>query len=291
MSIELVAPDGTEDERASRYIVDHVVPGSTLERDVTIGNDGDAPVDVELSVGGSEIVEHRLVFDDEGTGVEREIVEWAQLPRDRVTVAPRESVTVPVELVVPPDAEDGERYGVVWAAVRSTSTGAATVVNRVGVRIYLSVGDGPAPPSDFTVDLVAAGRADDGAPYLDVTLSNVGGRAVEPQGTVTFAGKAGEIEPGFTLTPADSGELRVRFDDDAARADAGEVDVVLGANGVDRRATAEVAFPTTPGRRAGPVVAEPVGAGDRARTLPTAIAAAMAAVVAVTAARARRGRI
>ena len=41
---------------------------------------------------------------------------------------------------MPPDAPAGEEYGVVWAQPESTpTTTGVSVVNRVGVRIYLTV--------------------------------------------------------------------------------------------------------------------------------------------------------
>jgi hypothetical protein len=47
-----------------------------------------------------------------------------------------------VTIRVPRDAAPGERYGVVWAETRAgpDSGDGITQVNRVGIRLYLSVG-------------------------------------------------------------------------------------------------------------------------------------------------------
>ena len=54
-----------------------------------------------------------------------------------------------VTISVPSDAEPGERYGAVWAEVRSAPIDGSSViqVNRVGLRLYLS---DPRPTSPST---------------------------------------------------------------------------------------------------------------------------------------------
>ena len=61
---------------------------------------------------------------------------------------------------VPRDASPGERYGVVWAETRAAPAAGdgITQVNRVGIRLYLSVGPGGPPAANFKIDSVAAKR-------------------------------------------------------------------------------------------------------------------------------------
>jgi hypothetical protein len=56
-------------------------------------------------------------------------------------------LTATVRIAVPKNAPPGEQLGVIWAEARSTADAAGSVVqvNRVGIRIYLSVGPGGAP--------------------------------------------------------------------------------------------------------------------------------------------------
>ena len=58
--------------------------------------------------------------------------------------------TATVTLAVPGDASPGERYGVVWAETRAAdAAGGVTQINRVGIRLYVSVGPGGSPAADF----------------------------------------------------------------------------------------------------------------------------------------------
>ena len=95
-------------------------------------------------------------------------------------------------IVVPALASAGERYGVIWAEVRSgnASTGIVTV-NRVGIRVYLSVGEGGAPPSSCVIRTLAGARAGDGAPVVEALVANTGGRALDLRsGLITGSGQA-----------------------------------------------------------------------------------------------------
>lgn len=71
---------------------------------------------------------------------------------------------VKVTMRVPRNAVGGERYGAAWAQVASKGKGTIKTVHRVGVCVYLSVGPGGEPPSDFTIDKITPGRTDKGLP-------------------------------------------------------------------------------------------------------------------------------
>ena len=61
---------------------------------------------------------------------------------------------------VPVDASAGERYAVVWAEVSApaSAAGGVTLVNRVGVRVYLSVAPGGAVAGGAATPAVANDR-------------------------------------------------------------------------------------------------------------------------------------
>lgn len=87
---------------------------------------------------------------------------------------------------MPADAPSGERYEVVWAEVRSGSPGAVTVVNRVGIRIYLSVGSEGEPASAMRIGSVAANRDTYGRATVTAQVSNTGGRALDITGQLAL---------------------------------------------------------------------------------------------------------
>jgi hypothetical protein len=97
-------------------------------------------------------------------------------------------VTANVTIRVPRDAAPGQQYGVVWAETRSVAPdkGGVTEVSRVGIRLYVSVGPGGAPPPDFTIDTLTAGRTPDARPMLLAAVHNTGARALDLSGTLSL---------------------------------------------------------------------------------------------------------
>src|SRR5213076_2151068 len=97
------------------------------------------------------------------------------------------------------------------------SGGAANVVNRVGVRVYLSVGEGEEPVSDFTIDALTARRDEDSVPIVETTVTNTGGRAIDLAGSLSLANGPGslnagpfDVQIGTTLAPGDSAPAQVK---------------------------------------------------------------------------------
>ena len=68
-----------------------------------------------------------------------------------------------VTIAVPRGATRGEHYGVIWvqqtAHVRVTQGFGINDVARVGIRVYLAVGQGGAPPTNFTIASAAGHRS------------------------------------------------------------------------------------------------------------------------------------
>jgi hypothetical protein len=87
----------------------------------------------------------------------------------------------PVTIKVPKRASSGERFAVVWAEVTApspTQTG-IRLVNRVGVRTYVSVGKGGLPAAKFTFDSLAASRSANGDPVVPARVHNVEQPAID----------------------------------------------------------------------------------------------------------------
>jgi len=87
-----------------------------------------------------------------------------------VSLRSRTVSNVVATIAVPADASAGERYAVIWAQVKTPNkTTGITTINRVGIRIYLSVGSGGGLASSFEIinlwDTRQTGRS--GCPSAD----------------------------------------------------------------------------------------------------------------------------
>ncbi|MDQ1582563.1 MAG: hypothetical protein QOF36_617, partial [Microbacteriaceae bacterium] len=125
-----------------------------------------------------------------------------------------------ITIRVPTDAAPGEHFAVAWAEVRAApnATG-VTVVNRVGIRIYLSVGPGGPPAANFAIDTLTARRTADGRPVVTASVRNTGGRALDLSGTLALKeGPAGlsagpfAAETGTTLAVGQTDDVTIPLD-------------------------------------------------------------------------------
>lgn len=140
-----------DDPRALIYIVDHLNPGAVIHRRIQISNTTPDQASVAVYEAAAQIADG--VFTGAPDRTANDLTSWTTTDSTGLTLEANEAKAVTVTVTVPRDAGDGERYGIVWAEVRSpaTSSGAVTVVNRVGIRIYLSVGAGAEPASAMHV--------------------------------------------------------------------------------------------------------------------------------------------
>lgn len=206
-----------EDPRARVYVVDHVPPGTRFTRDVEITNSTGVERTIDVYPGPAEIVAGAWTVDD--PGAESELTGWITTAWDRLVLDPGESRLVPVTVDVPRDASEGERYGVVWASTASDDDRQVQTVSRVGIRIYLSVGPGGEPPTEFDITELAGQRSDEGALQAVATVENTGGRAIDLQGALLLRDGPGGLRAGpfdaasrTTLPPGGTGEVVVDLD-------------------------------------------------------------------------------
>lgn len=278
-SFGLVEPTGGphDDPRAPFYVVDHVHPGDRLTRRLRLGNTTAGPLVVSLYASSADIDGGSFRFG-EGRAT-NELTSWTRVrPREvHLRAQGRADATLVVE--VPEDARPGERYGVVWAEVAPSD--GSEVVNRVGVRMYLSVGEGAAPRSSVRIDDVTPRRDDSGRAVLDVRTSNVGGRAFDAIGEVMLeeegAGGSRRVGPahfGGTSAPGTRSTAAATWEGDVP-AGPWRATVTVTANGVRERATAVVRFPSRSGTTGVAQRAEPVR-GSRS-AVPAVVAAALVA--------------
>ena len=248
IGLRLLDAPVTDDPRARLYIVDHLSPGTVIHRRIELSNTSDRTTHVVLYAAAASI-ENGSFLGAEGN-TPNELSTWTSVSSTAVDVAPNEVVTPTVTIDVPVDAPPGEHYGVIWAEARSDDDGGGIVqVNRVGIRIYLSVGPGGAPAADFTIDSLTAARSSDGRPMVLATVHNTGGRALDLHGTLELRGGPGGLSAGpfpatlgTTLAIGATEAVTIALDEQVP---AGPWDgrIILRSGLLERSANAELTFP------------------------------------------------
>ncbi|MFC4586398.1 peptidase [Sphaerisporangium corydalis] len=206
------------DSRAWRYIVDHLAPGTVIRRRVEVSNTTGIPLDISLYPAAGMIRDRAFRFAPGRTS--NELSRWTTLSRAALKMAPHTRTMVTATIAVPDDAAPGERYAVIWAEAAKDPPpgGGVRKINRVGVRIYLSVGRGNPPASDFTIDSLTARRMADGRQAVFAGVRNTGGRAVDLSGDLRLSNGPGrlsagpfDVQTGMTLAPGDAGSVSVNL--------------------------------------------------------------------------------
>ncbi len=191
------APVGdSNDPRARIYIVEHVAPGTTIDRQIELSNTTAAVVPIVLYPAAATIAGGS--FHGADGHAANDVSSWTSVDPSASDVPAGGRVKATVTIAVPGDAPPGEQYGVVWAEARSAPTGAGgvTFVNRVGIRLYVSVGPGGPPAADFTIDSLRAERSPDGTPTVRAMVHNTGGRALDLSGTLQLSDGPGGLGAG-----------------------------------------------------------------------------------------------
>ncbi|RCG23480.1 peptidase [Sphaerisporangium album] len=202
--------------RAWYYIIDHLAPGADIHRRVEVSNTTGSPQQLSLYAAAAEIRDHKFQFAPGRTP--NELSTWTTTSRHEVTLAPHARSTVTAKIDVPADAAPGERYAVIWAETAKAAPpgGGVAVINRVGIRIYLSVGPGNPPASAFTIDSLTAQRSPDGRQVVLARVHNTGGRALDLSGDLKLSNGPGQltagpfkVKTGTTLAPGEWGSVTV----------------------------------------------------------------------------------
>ena len=236
------------DPRARLYIVDHVAPGTVIRRRIQVSNSTASATGVVIYPAAATIAKGTFVGAAGHT--KNELSTWTSVRPDAPRIRAGARQTVAVKIAVPSDAAPGERYGVVWAETRSPASGdGITQVNRVGIRLYLSVGRGGPPAANFTIDSVTAKRTRDGHPMVLAMVHNTGGRALDMNGTLRLRDGPGGLNAGpypadlgVSLAIGDTETVRIVLDD---RLPAGpwHAQINLRSGLLSRNAAATITFP------------------------------------------------
>lgn len=209
-----------EDPRARVYIIDQVSPGAVIERRVEVSNGTDTTRRIAVYPAAAQI--HAGTFMGAQGRTQNELSRWVTVRPADPELAPDARIMVDVAIDVPGDASSGERYGVVWAEMTTPArNGGMTQVSRVGIRIYLFVGPGGAPPSDFEVTSLTTVRTEDGLPLVQASVRNTGQRALDLTGELGLEDGPGglsagpfEADAGTTLGIGDTAPVTVVLDEE-----------------------------------------------------------------------------
>jgi hypothetical protein len=199
--------------RGLRYIIDYLPAGTVIHRRILILNQEATTSHFTVYPDAARITHGRFIGDAGHT--HSELTSWISIAHPSVTLRPHSSVTDMVTIRVPRKPTRGEHYGVIWvqqvAHGRSPRGFAIKEVSRVGIRIYLAVGRGGVPSTNFTISSITGHRSPDGRALLTALAHNTGGRAVDLDGTARLTDGPGRTSAGpfrihqiITLAPGQS---------------------------------------------------------------------------------------
>jgi hypothetical protein len=244
-----VPVDSRNDPRARSYIIDRLVPGSSSRRRVEIVNSMHTTAYVAVYPAAAFLRRGRFGFASGRTG--NELSGWTTVTRDVLRLAPGAKALETVTINVPQQASSGTQYAVVWAAVSAggPSTGGVTLVNRVGVRMYVSIGPGGTGPPNFVVGPLVAKRSATGKPFVVATAHNTGGRPLDIGGTLTLTDGPGglragpfPVEVGTAVAPGGSAPVTVALDKRLPRGP-WRAEMRLASGLIHRLAVTTITFP------------------------------------------------
>ena len=267
LGIRLVdIPTATADDPRTRtYITDHLKPGTVIERRVEVTNDTPDPMQVSMYAAAADISGGDFIGAAGQT--QNSPSHWTSLSPQALDLQPQEKAYVNVTVDVPKLAPPGEAYAVAWAEVRSPAdaAGSITQVSRVGIRIYLSVGPGGVPASDFKIQSMTAARNAQGSPEVQASIRNTGGRALDLSGQLMLTNGPGglsagpfEITTGTTLAAGQTEPISVSLNPKLP--DGPWLATLTAKSGlVERTAEARLTFPADPGIGATVTARTPAG--------------------------------
>jgi hypothetical protein len=238
------------DPRARVYIVDHLAPGTVIHRRIEVSNTTASTVHINLYAAAASVAKGSFLGADGHTA--NDLSSWTSVSPGAPDVPAGGKVTATVSITVPRDAAPREQYGVVWAEARSAPNaggGGVIQVNRVGIRLYLSVGPGGPPAADFTIGSLTAARAPDGRPTVRASVHNTGGRALDMNGTLQLLSGPGGLSAGpfpanlgTTLAIGDTESVTIVLDKQLP-AGPWDAQITLRSGLLERSARGVITFP------------------------------------------------
>ncbi|MER5703161.1 hypothetical protein ABT023_14630 [Micromonospora sp. NPDC002296] len=208
------------DPRARNYIIDHLKPGATIDRRIEVHNASPESQHVEFYPVGATVENNTFTALDGRGG--NELSGWVSAAVNSIDLPPGAKKVVKVKIAVPGTASAGERYAAVLAQVARPPTDRGNVgqVHRVGVRIYLNIGPGGEPPTDFSIGDIAVGPGPGQWPVVTAQVRNTGRRAIDMSGNLSLSRESGSskagpfrIAAGVTVLPGQVGQVSTELNE------------------------------------------------------------------------------
>ena len=236
-----------KDPLALSYIVNRLAPGKTVQRRIEVSNSTRSTVSIAVYSAAAGLRQGEFVFGARRN--KNDLSQWTSVSRGVVRLQPGTKAFETVTIRVPKDASAGERYAVIWAEVSTPGSGGVKLANRVGIRMYLSVGPGGAPPSDFVIGSLIAKRSASGQPLVIAKVHNSGKRTIAISGNLTLSNGPGGVRAGpfpvnlvVPLAPGSTRAMTVRLDKQLPRGP-WRAQIRLKSRSIQRVAVATVTFP------------------------------------------------
>jgi hypothetical protein len=202
--------------RALRYIIDYLPPGHVIHRRIMVINQESHLARFTVYPDAARIT--RNLFTGDAGATHSMLTRWITVRRPVLNLAAGASATDMITIKAPKHATKGEHYGVIWAQqvaqARSARGFAVNEIARVGIRIYLAVGPGGAPPTKFAITSLTGRRTARDQLLISAHVKNTGGRAVDLNGSARLSGGPGTESAGpftarqvVTLAPGQSGAV------------------------------------------------------------------------------------
>jgi hypothetical protein len=185
-------PSSLTNPLARAYLTGALQAGGQLTAAVEVSNSTNRPQTISLYVAAASM--HAGVFSFADGHSPNELARWTALSNRRLRLAAGKAAIVGVRVHAATGVSQGERYAVVWAAVEAPGAGPVRLVNRVGMRMYLTVGG--AAPSRYTVSRPKGGRSRMGTPLVTTTIHNSGTRTLSLAGSITLIHGPGGLRIG-----------------------------------------------------------------------------------------------
>ena len=271
-----------DDPRARRYIVDHVNAGTSLSRGIEVSNGTDRDVTVVLYAAAATLNNGEFIPASGRT--QNELSGWMKIEPDSLSIPRGGRAAARVSIAVPADATPGERYAVALVELPpAPGAGLVGLASRVGVRVYLSVGPGSEPSTDFELETFEPIN-EDGKPGVSIHSCNTGGRALDLGGSITLKNGPAGISAGpfdstqpATIAPGVCDDLKILLDPALPRGP-WDATAKLRSGTREKSSEARITFPE-PGQKAVPVKAR-----DSAKTSDAPLVAGGAVVLFLAAA-------
>jgi hypothetical protein len=231
---------------ARTYITGTFAAGAQLTAAVEVSNATTRPQTISIYAAGASMLAGAFSFA--AGRAKNELARWTGVSRSRLRLGPGRATIVTVHVRIPANATRAERYSVVWASVNAPGRMGVRLVNRVGVRMYLSVGGAAAPR--YTISTPRASRTPNGAPRVSAIVTNAGPSTIMVSGWMTLSHGPGGLRVGpfhiklaRPLAPGASRRVAMQLTSQLPRGP-WRVEVALTSGSTHHSATTTMTFPS-----------------------------------------------